>query len=208
MAFRRNRDWVPCFNYGSNFAVIPPGQTFSAPESQLLVTPDLFDDTGADVEGVPDDRNNTITSLAVRGTVFLSLNTNPQGGTAEWARLDVFERIHVGLYDITTGAVALAVEDLWQGQSANERYLWARNSNWDITWSLGGTGADFSVPLNTPTHHPYFSTIEVQSERRINTGECLLYTVQCFPLTDDGGAWTTGDVILGVRPMLRTLVRK
>lgn len=212
MAFRRNRDWVPAAAYGLG-AQVPSGGSDSALSpllSFLLVTPVL---DNADGSGDPQfaigtpDATRGVTAKRVRGDIAIGLRTATDAAdpASTFARLEIYERIHVVVYDISDGSVAAPVDSLNFAADANERFLWERKSARDLGPYLPGTDG-FFVPLNTADFvHPYYRVVDVQAERRIEQGFALVYSIQYRYASTNPATWAAEqDVTLYVTPNLRT----
>lgn len=219
MSFKRNIDWVPVVGYGTpeTYVADSPLGTASPLLSRLLLTPapDFAQGDFAQPSGYP-NIHQSATAKRIRGSAFFGVAMPVADATAGRTVLNISERVHLGIYDISDGTVATPVDLFDSDVDANERFLWERHSLYDVT-SIINTGSAATVWLNpsgatvptsqwSPQGHPYWSDVDVQANRRVNEGEALLYTVQ-YRFRSFGTPSETNFPTVTSLVFLRTLTR-
>lgn len=220
MAFSKKLDWVPIVGYGvretyAQFNNSLP-RIFQSPVlSRLLLTPAPDATTGGATAGYPEDTTG-VTALRVVGATdhyFAVPNSNAVAGRSSLA---VYERIHLGVYDLSDGSVAVPVDDFSSATDAEERFLWDRVSEWDVTQTIQNGAAALVCLTASGTMNqqppnfvfpPMARQIDITVKRRIEQGTALLYSVQYYLRTAGLPTLADGDVLAATRPHLRTLCR-
>lgn len=209
MTFNRRLDWVPIVGYGQSETLLTEAIQPSVLQSRLLCTPNL--DTTSDPNssiGTPQVKQS-VTARRVRGATFFGLLQEVGNPNAGVTTLEIAERVHVGIYDLTDGSVATPVDFFFTPEDANERFLWERHAMYDVTGLLAtGTSGVFWLNVHGAGRtgaHPFWSDVDVQANRRLNEGEALLYTVQ-YRFRYTGTPVEDFPAMLSL-PYLRTLAR-
>lgn len=224
MAFRRNLDWVPNGGFG-DMSVFSWGNVDGAFDqvspaiSRLLLTPAPSIATNSIMQptGYPNTMQ-TVTSKRIRGIVYHAIGAEAPLNASVRCALIILERVHLAIYDLTGGEIATPSDSFMSGADANERYLWSRESMYDVS-QVTQSGSTSPVWLNSVAAastgfvstgrggtHPYWADVDVQSNRRVNEGEALVYSVQ-YRLLYAGTPAVNSVVNLYHLPMLRTLAR-
>lgn len=220
MGFRRSYDWVPCGGYGQIefYVEFSNANNLSSPIlSRLLLTPEPDSVTaGVPATGVPED-SVVVTSKRVVGSVDHFIQVPFANENAGRTRLIIQERVHVGVFDLSDGSVAVPVDDLNSATDANERFLWDRTNVFDVG-ALILAGSSSSICLTQVAglssagtvlagFPPSQRLVSVDVERRLEQGFCLLYSVQYRFVPFGTPTVTVGQLVVGTQARLRTLCR-
>lgn len=201
MRARKNRDWVPCQNYGFDMPVTHSGGIQSEILTFALVQQGLpqlqaFDVTNELIEATP-YFDEQMTAIRVVGDAFMRFTAVETTTGSDPGQLYVVTRVHVALLDLDAEDVAAIVPDsLLTRDDAEERFVYQQVDAYDVP--ITQAAEPLLLPYRTRMDYHY----DIRTKRRLAPGECLVMSVQWLL---NG---TFEEAFTQFRPFLRTYVRR